>query len=96
MANRLQFRRGTAATATSANPVLADGELGYETDTLQFKVGDGVSNWNDLDYGGIIGPQGPQGEIGDNYWRGSNRFISTADPDDVLDGVDGDFWFKYV
>ena len=49
MAVTLQIRRGTAAQWTAANTVLAAGELGYETDTGFFKVGDGVTAWNSLD-----------------------------------------------
>jgi len=46
----IKLRRGTAAQWTSANPVLADGEYGFETDTLQSKIGNGTDNWNDLSY----------------------------------------------
>ena len=46
----IQTRRDTAANWRSVNPVLADGELGYESDTGKFKVGDGVLQWNNLDY----------------------------------------------
>ena len=48
MATRMQQRRGTAAEWTSANPVLAAGEIGFETDTNKFKFGDGASAWNDI------------------------------------------------
>ena len=47
----IQPRRGTSDQWTSANPVLAVGEMGYETDTKKFKYGDGLSNWSDLPYG---------------------------------------------
>lgn len=47
---RIQPRRGTAAQWTTANPVLADGELGYEKDTKRWKRGDGVTAWNALLY----------------------------------------------
>lgn len=50
-----QFRRDTAAAWTSANPTLADGELGLETDTGKFKIGNGATAWNSLAYGGIAG-----------------------------------------
>lgn len=61
---RIQLRRDTAANWTSANPVLAAGELALETDTGQFKVGTGVATWTALSYGGIVGPEGPTGEAG--------------------------------
>jgi hypothetical protein len=52
---QLQFRRGTAAQWTAVNPVLADGELGLESDTTKFKVGNGSTAWNSLSYGPIAG-----------------------------------------
>ena len=48
MTTRMQQRRGTAAEWLSIDPVLAEGELGYETDTGEFRVGDGVSAWSEL------------------------------------------------
>ena len=46
----IQPRRGTAAEWTSVNPVLATGELGYETDTGREKRGDGANLWSALGY----------------------------------------------
>jgi len=45
---RIRPRRDTAAGWTAANPVLLLGELGIETDTRRFKVGDGTSTWSAL------------------------------------------------
>ena len=45
---QIQIRRGTAAQWSSANPILASGEFGYETDTGYFKIGDGTTTWNSL------------------------------------------------
>ena len=50
MAGRIQLRRGTAANWTSANPTLAAGEVGVETDTGYAKVGDGSTAWTSLGY----------------------------------------------
>jgi hypothetical protein len=47
----IQPRRGTADQWTSANPILAVGEMGYETDTKKFKYGDGLTAWVTLPYG---------------------------------------------
>jgi len=47
---QMQQRRDTAANWTSANPTLLSGELGYETDTKKFKVGDGTSAWSAIAY----------------------------------------------
>ena len=48
MATRMQQRRGTAQQWTDANPILAAGEIGFETDTNEFRIGDGVNHWADL------------------------------------------------
>lgn len=48
----IRLRRGLAATWTSQNPVLAEGEAGAEIDTGQMKIGDGFSTWNSLPYSG--------------------------------------------
>ena len=50
MAIQIQLRRGTASQWTTANTLLAQGELGLETDTNKFKFGDGVTTWNSLPY----------------------------------------------
>jgi hypothetical protein len=50
MATRMQQRRGTASQWTSANPVLNAGEMGWESDTNKFKIGDGTNHWANLDY----------------------------------------------
>jgi len=50
MATRMQQRRGTALQWSGANPILAAGEIGFESDTNQFKIGDGVNHWEDLSY----------------------------------------------
>ncbi len=42
---RIQLRRDTAANWVSNNPILLPGELGIETDSLKFKIGNG-SRWN--------------------------------------------------
>jgi len=68
MAIQIQIRRGLSSAWTSADPVLAEGELAVETDTLKFKVGNGSTNWNILPYAsgatGSQGPTGPTGSIG--------------------------------
>lgn len=46
----LQVRRDTAANWTGANPTLAAGEIGLETDTKKLKMGDGSTAWTSLDY----------------------------------------------
>lgn len=48
------FRRMTAANWVNRNPVLKDGEPGYETDTGKLKIGDGINEWNSLAYFKIL------------------------------------------
>ena len=64
MAVQIQFRRGTAAEWTLSNPKLAEAEMGIETDTNLFKIGNGEDFWNDLQYGGLRGTVGYVGSIG--------------------------------
>lgn len=58
MAVQIQLRNDTAANWTAANPTLAVGEMGVETDTDLFKLGDGATAWNSLGYGGVQGTAG--------------------------------------
>ena len=55
MATQIQIRRDTAANWTSANPTLAAGEIGFETDQNKFKIGTGTDDWATLAYGGGSG-----------------------------------------
>jgi len=54
---RVQIRRDSISNWTSNNPVLLEGELGYELEIPnKFKFGDGINAWNDLpDYQGSDG-----------------------------------------
>lgn len=47
---RIQLRRDSASNWTAANPVLAAGEAGYETDTGKLKIGNGSTPWSSLSY----------------------------------------------
>ena len=50
MVVQFQIRRGTAEDWAFKNPILAEGEMGLETDTEKCKVGDGITPWNDKKY----------------------------------------------
>ena len=52
MTTQIQLRRDTSDNWSSANPVLAEGEIGMDMTVNAFKVGDGVSAWDDIDYAG--------------------------------------------
>lgn len=47
---KIVMRNDLAANWTNNNPILLSGELGIESDTGYFKIGDGEHNWNDLTY----------------------------------------------
>ncbi len=50
MSRIIQLRRDAASSWTAVNPILTQGEFGYETDTNKFKIGNGVDDWNTLGY----------------------------------------------
>ena len=55
-----QLKRGTAQRWETLNPVLLEGEPGYETDAGGLKIGDGKTAWKELEYLGgsqILMPQ---------------------------------------
>ena len=56
---KIQFRRGTTtqwenAAAELGQGILYQGEIGYDTTTKRFKIGDGTTTWSNLAYN-IIG-----------------------------------------
>ena len=53
MALKIQLRRDIAANWTANNPLLLNGEIGIETDTLKFKIGNGTQRWNSLSSYGL-------------------------------------------
>lgn len=46
----IRLRNGNAEEWVSKNPILSRGEPGFENDTKKLKVGDGITNWVDLEY----------------------------------------------
>lgn len=47
-----KLRRGTAEVWKTKNPILAQGEPGFEYDTGRLKIGNGILPYVDLDYVG--------------------------------------------
>jgi hypothetical protein len=98
MTARLQNRRDTAANWTSNNPTLAQGEIGYETDTTKFKIGDGATAWSSLAYAyaagaaGATGPTGPTGSTGPTGLTGATGPTGASGPAGATGptGVTGD------
>ena len=58
MANRIQLRRDTTANWENINPILADGEPGYDIVTNEVRIGDGSTAWTGLTANTISGGGG--------------------------------------
>ena len=65
MAIRIQLRRDTAANWVSNNPTLREGEIGIETDTLKFKIGNGSSTWTSITNYANVTPSGLTNSLSD-------------------------------
>lgn len=94
MSYKILFRRGTSTEWSTANPILAYGEVGAESGVApQLKVGDGVTAWNDLPYAGSGIGVIPGGEAGalltkittDNY---DTDWITRGDLADATEFAD--------
>lgn len=60
----IQQRLDTEFNWSAVNPVLFEGEAGHESDTGAWKVGDGVTAWNDLPYkDGVDSVAGRTGDV---------------------------------
>lgn len=81
----IKFRRDTAANWTTANPTLAAGEVGLETDSGLVKYGNGTSAWADLQYttASTIKTK-VQNNSGASIAKGSVVYISGANGDNPL------------
>lgn len=76
---RMKQRRKTAASWTSTNEVLLEGEIGLETDTRKIKFGDGVTAWASLSY-----------STGLALGTGVDTFLATPSSDNLRAAVTGE------
>jgi hypothetical protein len=74
---RIQVRRDTAANWAMANPILASGEWGLETDSRSVKIGDGISVWTSLAY--FSGGEGGGGGVTSVAGRAGVVTLTSAD-----------------
>lgn len=85
MGDTIKHRRDTAANWTSENPTLNSGEIGLETDTRRFKIGDGSTAWTSKIY--------------ESAGRGASIVVAASDAtarekagaDYICDGVDDSY-----
>ena len=94
MANTTLKVRNRIATKTTAeweteNPILLKGEMGYDSTSKRYKIGDGVNTWNNLEYTTI------NGKSKLTLFKSStktNQYDGTADltiaPSDVVGAMD--------
>lgn len=50
--SRIKQKSDLSTFWSANNPILLNGEIGIESDTKRFKIGDGINHWNDLKYFG--------------------------------------------
>ncbi len=84
MAYKIQLRNDTAANWTSANPTLAQGEMGIETDTLKFKFGNGTTAWTSLSYGLLTGTMNQSNLTTTVSDKSANYTIIAGDKNSVI------------
>lgn len=79
---KILLRNDVSTTWASVNPILGKGEIGIASDLNQFKIGDGVSTWSELDYfeGNLAGRVGRLEET-------IEGIISVGGQANVIEGV---------
>ena len=74
VSGRMLQRKDTAQNWQTANPILADGEIGYESDTRRMKFGDGTTSWASLPYYGCYNP----GDTFTTRWDGTGHISGSS------------------
>jgi hypothetical protein len=83
MAQKIQIRRGTSSQWSTTNPILASGEMGYDTDLKSIKIGNGVTAWNSLDFD-IADVKDYTATIPNTGWSGSGPFTIAVTVNGIL------------
>ena len=83
------LRNDTTVNWETKNPVLMLGEIGINTDLRQFKIGDGITAWNDLSYSGADGAaiQELIDENKDNLFQYTRTDAAQSDTDAIAAAV---------
>lgn len=80
----IKFRRNTATRWTVLNPILAEGEPGYEKYTGKMKIGDGRTYWNDLAYFTPVTSGTPTGSLSEHVFAAEPHPVYDDGPSLVL------------
>lgn len=85
---RFQFRRDTSSNWSSANPVLASGEVGYDLTTKGIKIGDGTTAWSSLSFLEANVSSGDKGDItvSSGTWTIDNGVVTLSKLANVSSG----------
>lgn len=84
---KIQLRRGTTTEWSNANPTLANGEVGIDTDLKKFKIGDGVTAWNSLAFNKVDSADKVNAS-------GTARTFYVTGPTAPTGAANGDIWIK--
>lgn len=96
MADRIQLRRDDAINWTTKNPLLREGEPGFERDTGKIKFGDGAKYWNQLGYlagAGVPGDSAYEVAVANGFVGTETEWLdSLVGPQGIqgIQGVEGD------
>ena len=90
--DRIQFRRSTSGEWSSINPILAGGEFAFETDTRRFKVGDGVTAYNNLNYVSFDGGSIDSSQMASTTTTAAPTTTTAAPPATSLPGMNIGGW----
>lgn len=78
MSDIIQIRRDTTANWASADPTLAQGEIGYDLTLNKWKVGDASTPWSGLSFVNVVGATGLQGSTGVQGIQGTTGLIGAT------------------
>ena len=89
----IRLRRDTAQQWAIKNPILLLDEVGLETDTRKFKIGNGITPWALLPYGQVTGEAGLLVFISRDQ---ENRLVYGSDGGLYLPEIKIDCLAKYI
>lgn len=84
---KIQVRRDTTSGWSTANPTLALGEYGLDTDLKKVKIGDGATAWTSLPFQTVAVAEKV-------LMNGSARTIYVTGPTGPSGASEGDIWIK--